>query len=106
MSKVFLNMNTNRKKIQSPLTYIVVYDLETFNKIRVVPYRSCIYKLGKSSGEYNRDKSEQEFQKCLNEYVDFNGPDCIIEHVNQIMFYRSKEKLKKSIIKLVNTFYN
>ena len=31
--------------VQSPLTNIVVYDLETFNKIRAVPYRSCIYKL-------------------------------------------------------------
>ena len=29
------------KKLQSPLTNIVVYDLGTSNKIPVVPYCSC-----------------------------------------------------------------
>ena len=48
-------MNTTLKKVKSPLTNIVVYDLETFNKIRAVPYCSCIYKLNKISGKYHRD---------------------------------------------------
>ena len=43
--------------------------METFNKIRAVPYCSCIYKLSKLSGEYHRDISEQEYQKCLNDCV-------------------------------------
>ena len=59
----------NPKKVKSPLTNIVVYDLETFNKIRAAPYCSCIYKLSKIFGKYHRDISEQEYQKCLNECV-------------------------------------
>ena len=43
-----------------------MYDLETFIKIGAVPYCSCIYKLSKISGKYNRDISEKEYQKCLN----------------------------------------
>ena len=44
--KSFIIYEYNPKKVKSPLTNIVVYDLETF-KIRVVPYCSCIYKLSK-----------------------------------------------------------
>ena len=63
MLKVFFKMNTKLKKFQSPLTKIIVYDLETFNKIRVVPCFSCICKLSKISGKYYRDISQQEYQK-------------------------------------------
>ena len=49
MVKVLINLNNNPKKIQSPLTNKVVYDFETFDKIRAVPYCSCIYKLSKIS---------------------------------------------------------
>ena len=40
--KSFIKCEYNPKKVKSLLTYIVVYDLETFNKIRAVPYCSCI----------------------------------------------------------------
>ena len=53
----FIKNEYNPKKVKSPLTNIVVYDLETFNKIRAVPYCSCIYKLSKISGKYHRDIS-------------------------------------------------
>ena len=69
--KSFIKYEYNPKKVKSPLTNIVVYDLETFNKIRAVPYCSCIYKLSKISGKYHRDISEQENQKCLNDCVVF-----------------------------------
>ena len=45
--KSFIDYEYNPKKFKSPLTNIVVYDLETFNKIRAVPYCDCIYKLSK-----------------------------------------------------------
>ena len=47
MLKILLSTNTTLKKVKSPLTNIIVYDLETFNKIRAVPNCSCIYKLSK-----------------------------------------------------------
>ena len=51
----FIKYENNPKKVKSPLTNIVVNDLETFKKIQVVPYCTCIYKLGKNSGKYHRD---------------------------------------------------
>ena len=69
-----------------------MYDLETFIKIRVVPYCSCIYKLSKISGKYHRDISEQDFQKCLNDCVVFKGTDCNNEMLDHV--YRSKENQK------------
>ena len=53
--KGFIKYEYNPKKVKSPLTNIVVYDLETFNKIRAVRICSCIYKLSKLSGKYFRD---------------------------------------------------
>ena len=49
----FIKNDYKLKKVQSPLTNIVVFDLETFNKIRAVLYCSCIYKPNKISGEYH-----------------------------------------------------
>ena len=82
--KGFIKYEYNPKKVKSPLTNIVVYDLETFNKIRVVPYCSCIYKLSKLSGKYHRNISEQEYQKCLNDCVVFKGTDCINEMLDYV----------------------
>ena len=58
--KSFIKFEYNPKKVISPLTNIVVYDLETFNKVRAVPYCGCMYKLSKISGKYHEDISEQE----------------------------------------------
>ena len=85
----FFKYEHKPKKVQSPLTNEIVYDLETFNKIRAVPYCSFIYELSKISGKYNRDISEKEYQKCLKECVVFKGIDCINK-----MLDRSDEKLK------------
>ena len=67
--KSFIKNEYNPKKVKSPLTNIVVCDLETCNKFRAVPYCSCIYKLSKISGKYHRDISKQEYQNCLNDCV-------------------------------------
>ena len=61
--KVLSNMNTDIKKIQPPLSNIVAYDLETFNKIRVVPYCRCIYEISKISGKNHQDIKEREYKK-------------------------------------------
>ena len=41
--KSFGKNEYNPKKVKSPLTNTVLYVLETFNKIRAVPYCSCIH---------------------------------------------------------------
>ena len=102
MLKVLLNMNTTLK-FKSPLTKVVVYDLETFNKTRVVPYCSCIYKLSKISGKVYRDISKQEYRKCLNDCVVFNGTDCINEMLDHVLSF--KREPKKSVTELLNIIY-
>ena len=44
MLKVILNIKYEYKpkKVQSQLTNMVIYDLETFNTDEAVPYASCI----------------------------------------------------------------
>ena len=94
--KSFIKYEYNPKKVKSPLTNIVVYDLETFNKIRAVPYCSCIYKLSKISGKYHRDISEQEYQKCLNDCVVFKGIDCINEMLDHVLSFKGEPKKVKN----------
>ena len=56
--KSFIKKDYKPKKFKAPLTNIIVFDLETFNKIRAVPYGSGIHKLSKISGKYIRYISE------------------------------------------------
>ena len=102
--KGFIKYEYNPKKVKSPLTNIVVYDLETFNKIRAVPYRSCIYKLSKLSGKYHRDISEQEYQKCLNDCVVFKGTDCVNEMLDHVLSFKGEPKKVKNKIVEYNLY--
>ena len=90
--KSYIKYEYNPKKVISPLTNIVVYDLETFNKIRAVPYSSYIYKLSKISGIYHRDISKQEHQKCLNDCVAFKETDCINEMLDHVLSFKGEAK--------------
>ena len=97
--KSFIKYEYNPKKVKSPLTNVVVYDLETFNKDRAVPYSSCIYKLSKIAGKYHRDISEQEYQKCLNDCVVFKGTDCINEMLDHVLSFKGEpKKIKNKIL--------
>ena len=69
-----------------------MYDLETFKKIRAVPYCSCIYKLSKFSGKYHRDISEQESQKCLVDCVVFKGTACINGMLDHVLSFKGEPK--------------
>ena len=90
--KSFIKYEYNPKKTKSPLTNIVVYYLETFNKIRAVPYCSCIYKLSKISGKYHQDISEQKYLKCLNDCVVFKGTDCINKMLDHVLSFKGESK--------------
>ena len=90
--KSFIKYHYKPKKVQSPLTNIVVYFLETFNKSRAVPNCSCIYKLSKLSGKYHRDISEEEYQKCLNDCVVFKETDCINEMLDHVLSFKGEPK--------------
>ena len=102
--KSFIKYEYNPKKVKSPLTNIVIYDLETFSKIRAVPYCSCIYKLSKLSGKYNRDISEQQYQKCLNDCVVFKGINCVDEMLDHVLSFKGEPKKVKNKIVEYNLY--
>ena len=102
--KSFIKYEYNLKKNKSPLTTIVVYDLETFNKVRAVPYCNCIYKLSKISGKYHRDISEQEYRKCLIDCIVFRGTDCINEMLDHVLSFKGEPKKFKNKIVEYNLY--
>ena len=66
--KSYIKYEYKPKKVQSQLTNMIVYDIETFSTTKCVPYANCVFRLSKNSGKYYRDISEKEYQKCLNDY--------------------------------------
>ena len=98
--KSFIKFEYKPKNVRSPGAKIVVYGLETFNEIRVVPYCSCIYKLSKILGKYHRDISEQEYQKCLYDCVVYKASDCNYEMLDPVFLFKGEAKiLKKDCLK-------
>ena len=69
-----------------------IYDLETYNKDRVVPYGCCIYKLRKISGNYNRDITEKGYQKSVNDCIVFKRSNCINDMLDHILSFNRETK--------------
>ena len=98
--KSYIKYQYKPKKVQSQLTNMIVYDVETFNTIKCVPYANCIYKLSKSSGKYYRDISEKGYQKCLNDCFVFKGLDNINKVLNYVLQYKGEPKrINNEIVK-------
>ena len=92
MLKDFIKYEYKPKKVQSQLTNMVVYDLETFNTDKAVPYAKCIYRLNKLSGKYNRDITGQEYEKCRKDCVVFKGTDSINEMLDYVLQFQGEVK--------------
>ena len=98
--KSYIKYEYKPKKVQSQLTNMVVYDIETFNTIKCVPYANCIYRLSKVSGKYYQDISEKEYQKCLNDCVVFKGLDNTNEMLDYVLQYKGEPKrINNKIVK-------
>ena len=58
--KSYIKYEYKPKKVQSQLTNMIVYDIETFNTDTAVPYANCIFRLSKIQGnniEINQRKN-------------------------------------------------
>ena len=98
--KSFIKYEYKPKKVQSQLTNMVVYDIETFSTIKCVPYANCIYRLSKISGKYYRDISEKEYQKCLNDCIVFKGLDNINKMLDYVLQFKGEAKrINNKIVK-------
>ena len=80
------------KNVQSQLTNMIVYDIETFIAINCVPYSSCICALSQISGKYNRDITEQEHQKCLKNCIVFKGLTFNNEMLDCVLQFKGEAK--------------
>ena len=99
MLKVLLNKKTNLKKVQSQLTNMIVYNLETFNTDKAVPYVNCMYRLSIISGKNIRDITQREYEKCRKDCIVFKGTDRNNEMLDYVLQY--KGEVKKVINKIV-----
>ena len=90
--KSFIKYEYKPKKVQSQLTNMIVFDLETFNTDRAVPYASCIYRLSKNSGKCNRDITQREYEKCRKKCTVFKGTESIIEMLDYVLKFKGEAK--------------
>ena len=79
---------------------MIVYDIETFNTIKCVPYANCLYRLSKLSGKYNRDISEKVHQNCLNDCIVFKGLDIFNKTLDYVLPFKGEPKrISNKIVK-------
>ena len=98
--KSYIKYEYKPKKVQSQLTNMIVYHIETFNTIKCVPYANCIYRLSKISVKYYRDISEKEYQKCLNDCIVFKWLDNINKMLDYILQFKGEPKrINNKIVK-------
>ena len=101
--KSFIKYEYKHKRVQSQITNMIVYVLETYNTDRTVPYANCIYRLSKISDKYNRDITEREYEKCRKICIVFKGTDSIKEMLDYVLQVQGERK--KSITNLLNIIY-
>ena len=81
--KSYIKYEYKPEKVQSQLTSFNVYDIETFNTVKCVPYANCIFRISEISGKMYRDLSNKEYQK--------RSIDCIVlkrlDNINKMLDY-------------------
>ena len=59
-------------KTENDQNILIIYDLETFNTDRAIPYTVSCYPVSKSIGKYDRDLTNEEIEKCRNDTYGLN----------------------------------
>ena len=80
------------KKIESHLSNFIVYDLETHNTDRARPYNMTFYRLSKIAGRYERDATQEELQKSINDTIAFSGDNCINNALDYLLKLKGEER--------------
>ena len=96
MLNLILNMNSYQKKIESHLTNFIVHDLETHNTDRDRPYNMTFYILTKIAGRYERDPTQEELQKSIDDSIAFAGDNCIGNALDFCLKFKGEERKVKS----------
>ena len=80
------------KKIESHLTNIITYDLETHNTDRARPYVFCFHRLSKLSGRYDRELTTDELEKCKKDTIAFDGDNCVEKALDFCLKLKGEER--------------
>ena len=100
----FIKYEYTPKKVQPQLLNKNVFDIEIFSTYRVIFYSNCMYKLSKFSGNYNRDITGGEYEKCRNDCIVFKGTNCINETLDHVLEFKGQtKKLITNLLKMINT---
>ena len=87
------------KKIDSHLTNFNVFDLETLNTDRAKPYDMTFYRISKIAGRYERDPTQEELKKSINDTFSFEGDNCIGDVLDFLKKFKGEErKIKNKIV--------
>ena len=84
------------KKIESHLTNFIVYDLETHNTDRARPYIMTFYRLSKIAGRYERDPTQEELQKSIDDTIAFSGDNCFGNALDFCLRLKGEERKVKN----------
>ena len=71
---------------------MVVYDLETFDTDKAVPYAICINRLNKIPGKYNRDITQREYEKCRKDCIVFKRTDSNNAMLDYVLQFKGEAK--------------
>ena len=90
------------RKIESHLFNFIVYDLETHNANGARPYNMTFYRLGKIAGIYERDPTQEEIQKSIDDTIAFSGDNCVGNALDFCLKLKGDErKVKKKSLNII-----
>ena len=86
-------------KMDSHLTFFIVYDLETHNTDRARPYNMTFFRLSKIAGRYERDPAKEELDKSIKDTIAFAGDNCINNALDYCLKLKGEEhKIRNKIV--------
>ena len=81
------------------MTNFIVYDLQTHNTDRAKAYCISIYRLSKIAGRYDRDPTENELEKSLQDTIAFPGDKCISNALDYCLKLKGEEyKINNKVV--------
>ena len=78
-------------KTETHLTNFFVYDLETHNNDRARPYNMTFHRLSKIAGRYERDPTQEELKKSINDTMAFARDKCISNSLYFSLNFKGQE---------------
>ena len=90
--KNFNKFEYQPKEVQSQLSNMIVWNLDTFNTDRGILYSICLSELRKLPGKHSREGTQREYEKCRNDCIVFRGTDCINFLLGHILELKGETK--------------